>query len=215
MDDLLGDLPEKGAPLPGRADYALEGGTTVVEFPTPQYVAVFGHQGIKRDDPDFFVAYVMNQILGAGGFGSRLMEEVREKRGLTYGVNTYLVPMDNAELFLGQVASANDRVGQAMDVIRDEWRKLATEGVTAQELEDAKKFLTGAYPLRFDGNAPIARILVGMQVDGLPTSYIDTRNDNIEAVTLDDIRAIASRLLQPENLHFVVVGQPEGVETTN
>lgn len=215
MDDLLGDLPEKGAPLPGRADYALEGGTTVVEFPTPQSVAVFGHQGIKRDDPDFFAAYVMNQILGAGGFGSRLMEEVREKRGLTYGVNTYLVPMDNAELFLGQVASANDRVGQAMDVIRDEWRKLATEGVTAQELEDAKKFLTGAYPLRFDGNAPIARILVGMQVDGLPTSYIDTRNDNIEAVTLDDIRAIASRLLKPENLHFVVVGQPEGVKTTN
>ena len=215
MDDLLGELPEKGAPLPGRADYALTGGTTVVDYPTPQSVAVFGHQGIKRDDPDFFAAYVMNQILGAGGFGSRLMEEVREKRGLTYGVNTYLVPMDNAELFLGQVASANDRIAEAMNVIRDEWTKLASEGVTQEELDDAKKFLTGAYPLRFDGNAPIARILVGMQVDALPVSYIETRNAKVDAVTLEDVRNIAARLLQPDNLHFVVVGQPEGVETTN
>jgi zinc protease len=215
MDDLLGDLPEKGAPLPGRADYALTGGVTVVDFPTPQSVAVFGHQGLTRDDDDFFAAYVMNQVLGAGGFGSRLMEEVREKRGLTYGVSTYLLPMDNAELILGQVASANNRVGQAMDVIRDEWAKLANEGITKEELEDAKKYLTGAYPLRFDGNAPIARILVGMQVDELPISYIDTRNEKVDAVTLDDIRRVAKRLLQPENLHFVVVGQPEGVETTN
>ena len=215
MDDLLGDLPATGAPLPGRAGYALSGGVTVVDFPTPQSVAVFGHQGITRDDPDFFAAYVMNQILGAGGFGSRLMEEVREKRGLTYGVSTYLLPMDNAELFLGQVASANDRIGRAMDVIRDEWAKLANQGVTAEELEDAKKYLTGAYPLRFDGNTSIARILVGMQEDGLPTSYIDTRNAKIDAVSLDDIRKIAARLLQPENLHFVVVGQPEGVETSN
>lgn len=215
MDDLLGELPATGASLPGRADFALGGGVTVVDYPTPQSVAVFGHQGIKRDDPDFFAAYVMNQILGAGGFGSRLMEEVREKRGLTYGVSTYLLPMDNAELFLGQVASANDRIGQAMTVIRDEWDKLANQGVTAEELEDAQKYLTGAYPLRFDGNTSIARILVGMQEDGLSTSYIDTRNARINAVTLADIRRVASRLLQPENLHFVVVGQPKGVEASN
>ena len=215
MDDLLGELPVTGASLPGRADFALGGGVTVVDYPTPQSVAVFGHQGIKRDDPDFFAAFVMNQILGAGGFGSRLMEEVREKRGLTYGVSTYLLPMDNAELFLGQVASANDRIGQAMTVIRDEWDKLANQGVTAEELEDAQKYLTGAYPLRFDGNTSIARILVGMQEDGLSTSYIDTRNARINAVTLADIRRVASRLLQPENLHFVVVGQPKGVEASN
>jgi len=215
MDDLLGELPVTGASLPGRADFALGGGVTVVDYPTPQSVAVFGHQGIKRDDPDFFAAFVMNQILGAGGFGSRLMEEVREKRGLTYGVSTYLLPMDNAELFLGQVASANDRIGQAMTVIRDEWDKLANQGVTAEELEDAQKYLTGAYPLRFDGNTSIARILVGMQEDGLSTSYIDTRNARINAVTLADIRRVASRLLQPENLHFVFVGQPKGVEASN
>ncbi|MEP5760799.1 MAG: pitrilysin family protein [Litoreibacter sp.] len=215
LDDLLGDLPKSGAPLPGRAAYELAGGTTVVDFPTPQSVAVFGHEGIARDDEDFFPAYVMNQILGAGGFGSRLMEEVREKRGLTYGISTYLLPMDNAALFLGQVASSNDRVAQAMAVIQDEWSKLAKQGVTEEELEDAKKFLTGAYPLRFDGNAPIARILVGMQMDDLPISYIDTRNDKVNAVSIEDIKRVAESLLQPDKLHFVVVGQPEDVEASN
>ena len=215
LDDLLGALPETGAPLPQDVDVALTGGKTVVPFNTPQSVAVFGHEGIERDDPDFFAAFVMNQVLGAGGFGSRLMEEVREKRGLTYGVNSYLAPKDHAELFLGQVASSNDRIAQAIEVIRDEWAKLAAEGVTEQELEDAKKYLTGAYPLRFDGNSTIANILTGMQMDDLPIDYADTRNDKVNAVTLDDIKRVAARLMQPDALHFVVVGQPEGIESTN
>jgi zinc protease len=215
LDDLLGALPETGAPLPQDVDVALTGGKTVVPFNTPQSVAVFGHEGIERDDPDFFAAFVMNQVLGAGGFGSRLMEEVREKRGLTYGVNSYLAPKDHAELMLGQVASSNDRIAQAIEVIRDEWVKLAAEGVTEQELEDAKKYLTGAYPLRFDGNSTIANILAGMQMDDLPIDYADTRNDKVNAVTLDDIKRVAARLMRPEALHFVVVGQPEGIESTN
>ncbi|MEM9581523.1 MAG: pitrilysin family protein [Pseudomonadota bacterium] len=215
LDDLLGGLPETGAPMPVDADFALEGGKTVVPFNTPQSVALFAHEGIERDDPDFFPAYVMNQIFGAGGFGSRLMDEVREKRGLTYGVSTYLVPKDYGELVMGQVASSNDRVAEAIDVIKAEWRKLATEGVTAQELADAQKYLTGAYPLRFDGNSRIASILVGMQMDDLPIDYADTRNDKINAVTLEDIKRVAARVLRPDDLHFVVVGQPEGIESTN
>jgi zinc protease len=106
-------------------------------------------------------------------------------------------------------------VAEAITVIRDEWRKLAENGVTEEELKDAQTFLTGAYPLRFDGNAPIARILVGMQMDDLGVEYIATRNDKINAVTLDDIKRVAARLLQPDQLHFVVVGQPEGLESTN
>lgn len=215
LDTLLGDLPVEGAPLPGRAEYLLEGGITVVDFPTPQSVAVFGHEGLKRDDPDFFPAFVMNQVLGAGGFGSRLMEEVREKRGLTYGVYSYLLPMDNAELIMGQVASANERVAEAISVIQDEWRKLAQDGITDEELADAKTYLTGAYPLRFDGNATIARILVGMQMDELDISYVNTRNAKIEAVTREDVLRVAERLMQPDALHFVVVGQPEGLMTSN
>ena len=214
IDELLGDLPETGAPLPEDVEVSTEAGTTVVPFDTPQSVAVFGHAGIKRDDPDFFPAYVMNTILGGGGFEARLMKEVREKRGLTYGVYSYLAPMDHAELYLGRVASANDRIAEAVSVIRDEWAKMAEDGVTQEELDQAKTYLTGAYPLRFDGNGPIARILVGMQLDGLTPDYVNTRNDKVEAVTLDDINRVAARLMKPDALRFVVVGQPEGLDET-
>ncbi|MDC0737970.1 pitrilysin family protein [Cognatishimia sp. SS12] len=210
LDRLLSGLPETGAALPAAAEYALEGGETLVNFATPQSVAIFGHEGIERHDPDFFAAYVLNVILGGGGFESRLMTEVREKRGLTYGVNTFLIPKDHGQLYLGSVASANDRIRQAMTVIRDEWARMAAEGPSEEELAEAKTYLTGAYPLRFDGNGPIANILVGMQLDDLPIDYAATRNDKVNAVTLEDVRRVAQRILRPEDLHFVIVGQPEG-----
>ncbi len=212
LDDLLGALPETGAKLPDRAEVGLTGGVTVVPFDTPQSVVMFGHEGIERFDDDFFPAFVLNQVLGGGGFSSRLMAEVRKARGLTYGIGSYLVPMDHAELYLGQFASGNNRVSEAIDVVRAEWAKAATEGLTEEELERAKTFLTGAYPLRFDGNATIAGILAGMQSEGLPIEYIETRNQQIEAVTLEDIQRVATRLLRPDDLRFVVVGQPEGLE---
>ena len=215
LDKLLGDLPAVGADMPARAQYQLSGGVTVVPFDTPQSVVTFGHEGIERDDDDFFAAYLMNTILGGSGRQSRLMEEVREKRGLTYGVYSYLQPMDYGDLYMGSVASANDRVAEAIDVIRNEWIKLAENGVTAAELDGAKTYLTGAYPLRFDGNGPIANIMVGMQVTGLPIDYIATRNDKINAVTLEDIARVAKRLVRPDDLRFVVVGQPEGLKPVN
>lgn len=200
--------------LPGVADTHLPGGITVVDYATPQSVVTFAQPGIDRDHPDFFAAYLLDQILGGGGFESRLMQEVREKRGLTYGVYSYLVDKDGAQLWMGQVASANDRVAQAIEVIKDEWQKMRDSGVTAQELEDAKTYMTGAYPLRFDGNTPIANIAVEMQLEGLPTDYIATRNDRVNAVTLEQINRIARDLLDPETLTFVVAGQPEGLEAS-
>ncbi|MBJ6372825.1 M16 family metallopeptidase [Sedimentitalea arenosa] len=214
VDDLLADLPETGRPIPGPAEVSLSGGTTVVPFATPQSVAVFGQKGIDRHDPDFFAAYVLNQVLGGGSFESRLMDEVREKRGLTYGVYSYLAPRDLAAVYLGSVASANDRIAEAIEVIREEWSKAATEGVTLKEVEAAKTYLTGAYPLRFDGNGQIARILAGMQMEGLPTDYIATRNDQVQAVTIEDVNRVAAELLDPEGLRFVVVGEPVGLEAT-
>jgi zinc protease len=210
LDDLLGDLPATGAAFAPPVAYQLEGGQTIVDFATPQSVAIFGHEGIERDDPDFFAAFVLNTIMGAGGFDSRLMVEVREKRGLTYGIGTYLIDMEQAQLYLGSVASANDRVMQAVDVVRAEWARMATDGPTEQELNAAQAYLTGAYPLRFDGNAAIANILVGMQMDDLGIDYIAGRNDKVNAVTLEDVRRVAARLMRPEDLHFVIVGQPEG-----
>jgi zinc protease len=215
LDTLLGDLPATGAPLPGRADLGLTAGVTVTDFPGPQSVILFGHAGIKRDDPDFFAATILNEVLGGGRFTARLMTEVREKRGLTYGIGTYLVGYDHAELVLGQASVANANVAQAIEVIRAEWAKIATEGITEAELKATQTYLTGSYPLRFDGNGPIASILVGMQVIGLDPDYPKTRNDKVMAVTLEDVKRVAKRLYQPDALRFVVVGQPDGVAPTD
>ena len=211
LDTLFAGLPETGAALPARAPWLLEPGVTVNDFPSPQSVVFFGHQGITRDDPDFFAAYILNEAMGGGRFSARLMREVREKRGLTYGIGTFLAPMDHAEMYLGQFSASNDKVAEAIEVIRAEWAKVATGGLTETELAEVKTYLTGSYPLRFSGNGPIANILVGMQLEGLPIDYAVTRNDKINAVTLEDIARVAKRLYLPEALHFVVVGQPSGL----
>ena len=212
LDDLLGDLPAGSALEPAPLELDIPAGLTVVDIPTPQSVAIFGHSGIDRAHPDFFAAFILNTILGGQGIESRLTAEVREKRGLTYGISTVLISKDRANVMLGQVASANDRIGAAIEVIRDEWRKLARDGVTAEELQAAQTYLTGAYPLRFDGNSQIARILVGMQRQGLGLDYIKTRNAKINAVTLPEINRVAAQLLKPEALNFVVAGQPIGLK---
>jgi zinc protease len=154
---------------------------------------------------------VLNQILGGGNFRSRLMQEVRVERGLTYGISTFLVLFDHGPMMLGQFSSSNDLVAEAIDVLHDQWADVAENGVTAEELEAAQTYLTGAYPLRFTGNATIAGILSGMQIDEMPIDYINTRNDQVMAVTLEDISRTAARLMDPEGLHVVVVGQPEGL----
>ncbi|MEM1064438.1 MAG: pitrilysin family protein [Pseudomonadota bacterium] len=215
LDELLGGLPETGAPELAVAEFQLEPGLTVVPFETPQSVAYFGHEGIARDDPDFFPAFVANEIFSGAGFESRLMQEVRVKRGLTYGIGASLVPKELGALILGRVGTVNARMAETIEVVRDEWVRIAEEGVTQQELDSAITYLTGAYPLRFDGNRRIAEIMVGMQVQDLPIDYIATRNDQVRAVTLEDIRRVAARIYRPDDLHIVVVGQPEGLEASN
>jgi zinc protease len=212
LDNLFEDLPQSGPDFAPRVEAALEGGVTVVPFETPQSVVMFGHSGIKRDDPDFIPAYIANEIVG-GTRESRLMQEVREKRGLTYGIGSYLVPYAQSEVVLGQFSSSNAVTAQAIDVVKDEWRKLVQDGISAQELDEAKTYLTGAYALRFDGNAPIASILVGMQTAGLERDYIVKRNDLVDAVTVDDINRVVRELYTPEALTFVVVGQPEDLKS--
>ncbi|MBM2574805.1 insulinase family protein [Jannaschia sp. Os4] len=212
LDDLLGGLPETGPEGPGRADMAEVAGIDVIEFPAPQSTVRWAQGGIGLDDPDYFAAILVNHVLGGGGFGSRLTEEVRVERGLTYGIGTGLAPRDHAEQWLGSFSASNDKVAEAIDVVLDEWSRMATEGLTEEELEAAKTYVMGAYPLRFDGNARIAGILAGMQSIGLPIDYIPTRNDRVEAVTLEQANRVARELLTPDQLSFVVVGQPEGVE---
>ena len=211
LDRLLGDLPaEPWEPL-GPAELSSDRDLTVVPFDIPQSSAAFVQEGLARDDPDFIPAYVMNHILGGGGFSSRLTEEVREKRGLTYGVYSYLAPYDRAALMAGGVASSNDRVAEAIEVIRGEWARMREAGVTEEELDEAKRYLTGAYPLRFDSNAKIAGQLAGLMEEGFTPVYLEERNALIEAVTVDDVARVAQRLLHPEALMVTVIGEPEGL----
>lgn len=213
LDRLYGDLPETGPALPPVAEPKLGGGLEVIDLDVPQSLVFLGQRGIARDDPDFIPAFVMDYILGGGGLGSRLSTEVREKRGLTYGINTMLVPMDFGALYMGHFASANDRVAEAIDITRAEWKRMAEGGVTDQELAAAKQYLTGAYPLRFSGNGKIARQLLGIQVAGLDIDYVNRRNALVEAVTKEDVARVAKRLLDPSELTFVVVGRPAGLKT--
>ncbi|UWQ21437.1 pitrilysin family protein [Jannaschia sp. W003] len=213
LDELLGDLPATGGPEVADADYALGGGVTVVAHPSPQSVVLFGHESLRRDDPDFFAAYVLNHVLGGAGFNSLLMDEVRVKRGLTYGIGSYLVPREHAAQHLGQFSSSNAKAAEAVRIVREEWAEMAEAGADPKALEAAKTYLTGAYPLRFDGNGTIAGILSGMQLQDLPIDYIATRNARIEAVTPEDVARVAARIMDADDLHFVVVGQPEGLET--
>lgn len=211
LETLFDGLPKTGAEPAQPAEFSLGGGVTVVPFNTPQSVAMFGHAGIARDDPDFFAAFVVNEVLGGRGSNSRLMQEVREKRGLTYGIGTFLAAADLSETILGQFSSQNGSMAEAIDIVRAEWGKMSSEGITQEELTAAQTYLTGAYPLRFDGNANIANIMVSMQMEGLPIDYIATRNEQVMAVTLEDANRVAARIYDPDALHFVVVGQPDGV----
>lgn len=215
LDKTFGTLPAKAAPwkVPEVAPKTA-GRTIVVEKPLKQSNILFADRGLMRKDPDFYAAYVMNHILGGGGFTSRLYSEVREKRGLAYSVYTYLHPMDRSAIYAGGAGTANARVAETLEVVRGEWDKLAKDGVTEAELTAAKQYLTGSFPLRFTATERIASILVGMQTEDLGIDYLDKRNSYIEAVSLDDIRRVARKLLHPDDLTIVVVGEPKDVKPT-
>ena len=211
IDRILGDLPAQAtAPLPPPAQLKLTGETTVIDWDSPQTVVSFAQAGLPMSDPDYFAAFVLDHILGGGGFSSRLMDEIREKRGLTYGVGTGLANKVLGETWQGGMATANDKTAEAVALVREVVGNIR-EGVTDKELADAKTYLTGEYPLRFDGNGKIAGIFTGMQLMGMPRDYVNTRNGMIEKVTAADVKRVADRLLDPAKLEFVLVGRPVGL----
>jgi zinc protease len=209
---VFGGLPDKAelATVP-EAEWRAGASSQVIPLAVPQSVVTFGQPGLKRSDPDFMAAYILNYIIGGGGFSSTLMQEVREKRGLAYSVYTYLYPLDRAALFLGGVATKNEAVSQSINVIRDELTRIAASGPTADELENAKRYLTGSYALRFDSSVKIANTLLWTQIEDLGMDYIDKRNSLVEAVTLGDVKRVAAQLIKPGNLVITVVGQPVGL----
>ncbi len=213
LDTIFGDLPPIGKPRDLAPVAVSEAGKMIIEpFDNPQSTVQFSGAGFMQDDPDFFAAFVANHILGGGGFTSRLMNEIREKRGLTYDVYSYFQPLERAGIFTGGVASDNAKVAEAIALTKAEIDRLREDGVTEAELTDAKTYLTGAFALRFDSNAKIARQLLGYQLGGFPIDYINIRNNKINAVTMDDINRALKRFPAASELTFVVVGQPEGLE---
>ncbi|MEE8172998.1 MAG: pitrilysin family protein [Alphaproteobacteria bacterium] len=210
VDIALAGLPAEAFPASvPEAVFPSTGATHVIRMPLMQSVVIFGLPGLKRHDDDFYAAYVMNYILGGGGFTSRLYQEVREKHGLAYSVYSYLAPLEHAGLYMGGVATRNDGVAQALDIIRAEIARLAENGVSAEELSAAKQYLTGAFPLRLDTGGKVAGILAQMQFEALGIDYLERRNGYMEAVTLDDIGRVAGRLLDPARMRIVVVGDPQ------
>ena len=208
-------LAQTFQPLPGAAPGPVpnigklgDPGVHVLEMPVPQPTIMFGLPGIMRADPDFIPGYVANYILGGGGFSSRLTDEVRVKRGLTYGITTALTSYRKASVMVGSVATRADAVHQTIQVVKDTLSDFAANGPTQSELDDAKTFLTGSFPLAFASNAGIASQLGTFQRQGLDMGYVARRNALIQAVSLDDVKRVSKRLFDPAHLTVIVAGTP-------
>lgn len=213
VDASFGALPaQPNVTLPAQVTPKTAAQPVVIPFPNPQSIVIFGAPGIAREDPDWYAATVLNQVLGGGGMASRLFEEVREKRGLVYSVGTQLTPYKATSLVSGSLATSNAQVGDALKLVRAELARVAKEGVTDVELSAAKSFMTGSFPLRLTSNAAIAGMLVAIQNTGLPPDYIEAYPGLINTVTQADIQRVAQRLFARDDYLIVVVGQPAGLE---
>jgi zinc protease len=207
LDKTFGGLPANAtlvevSPIVSNATGTL----TFVNHPGSQSTMLLVQSGLNRHDRDYYTAFVMNHILGGSGFNSRLSREARDLRGLTYGIGSQLICYDHANLIAVQSQLSNQNVAEALALIRREWRRMIQEGVTSKELADAKTYLTGSFPLQLSSRQRISSILVYIQLYKLGIDYLELRNNLIEAVTLEDVNRLSSRLLDPESLAVVVVG---------
>lgn len=211
LDQVFGALPAASV-LPDIKDAVARPAPAdpiVRPLPQPQTLVMFSGPGLRRDDPDFFAAYLLNYMLGGGGFSSRLVEDLREKRGLTYGVGTGLSIQTHLWRWTGSVSTQNDKANEVVDAIRENIDRLGQYGPTEQELADAKAYVTGAFPLAFDSNAKIARNLLGFRQDDQDAGYVHRRNDYFEAVTLADVKRVAAKYMRARDFTFVMVGEPK------
>ena len=183
----------------------------ITTIDVPQSTIRFGRQGIGRDDVDYTAATVVNHVLGAGGFTARLYKEVREKRGLAYSVYSQNSEMDHAAMLVGATSTKNERAAESIEVIQSEIRQMAEGGITEEELDKARKYLIGSYALRFDTSRKIAGQLVSLQLDGYDVTRLDTRNEQIAAVTMEDASRAAKRLLGDGDLLVTIAGKPVGL----
>jgi zinc protease len=207
LDRTFGNLPAKGnlISIPD-VEAATPPQRAFIPFDVPQTAVTFGGPGIKRHDPNFMAAFVVNHILGGGTLSSRLYHEVREKRGLAYSVSDSLLWMDHSALFIGSTGTRADRAGETVDAVNKEIRRMAEAGPTEQELDEAKSYLKGSRMLSLDTSSKLASALLQYQLDDLPIDYLEKRNAIVNAVTLDDAKKAAQKLWG-NGLLTVVVGR--------
>ena len=212
IDKVFGALPSRANLCPV-ADIAIAGlgERRIIDVDVPQSTIRFALPGLPRKHPDYMIATVVNHMLGGGVFSARLFKEVREKRGLAYSVHSQLANWQHASIFSGGTSTKNERAAESLAVIEEEIAKLAAEGPTADELDKAKKYLTGSYVLRFDTSTKICDQLVNLQTENFPVEYLDERNAMINAVTLDDAKRVARDLFAGKKLLVAVAGRPEGM----
>jgi zinc protease len=214
IDRAFGALPAKNdlRPIPDVELHGL-GRRIVTKVAVPQAVVTFGGPGLARNDPDFMAAYVVNHIFGGGTFTSRLYSEVREKRGLAYGVSDNMIWFKHAAVTVGGTATRADRTGDAIAIIAAEAKRMAEDGPTADELAKAKSYIKGSYALTLDTSSKIAAQLVQIQTDNLGIDYIQRRSAMIDAVTLDDAKRVAKRLYG-QGMLVSIAGEPKGVASS-
>lgn len=195
LDIAFGGLPPKAqlTPVPD-ADFITTPKQVFLPLDVPQTAIMFGGASIKRDDPDFMAAYIVNHILGGGSLTGRLYHEVREKRGLAYSISQSLSWMNHANQFIGATATRTDKADEAIATISGELKRMAEQGPTQEELDGAKSYLKGAQMLALDSSTKIAGALVQYQLDDLGIDYIQRRPAIIDAVTLDDAKRVAKRI---------------------
>src|SRR6202012_5370530 len=207
LDHTFGSLPAKASltPVPD-IEVTRPPQRAFIPLDVPQTVVTFGGPGIRRHDPNFMAAYVVNHILGGGALSSRLYREVREKRGLVYSVYESLVWMEHSAGFVGNTGTRAEGAGETVDAINKEVRRMAEDGPTQQELDEAKSYLKGSQMLALDTSSKLGAAMLQYQLDRLPIEYIEKRNAIVDAVTLDQAKAVAQQMWG-EGLLTVIVGR--------
>lgn len=210
LDLVFGGLPEKSVVKEVKAFVPSDGKDVVLyKQDIPQTVVNMVMPGLRHSDADYHAAEIVDFVFGSSGFGSRLTEEVREKRGLTYGIYSDLSEMDHAEQFSVGVATKNESTQEVLDLINQVMGQMVQGGVTDKELKDAKAYLIGSIPLQLTSTDKISGILMSLRSLDLPADYLDQRQIALEKLTKDDVNRVAKRLLQPKSTKIILVGNPK------
>jgi zinc protease len=215
LDRVFAKLPAKAAPF-AVPDITAEGAgkTITVQRQIPQTIVTMAEGGMLRSDPDWFAGQLVNYALGGGGFSSRLMEDVRgagSKRGLSYGFSSALAPYKHSGLVMAGGSTKNSTAGELLSIVKTEFGKVHDNGITQSELDEAKIYISGSFPLTLTSTDRLSALLMQLRVQDLGIDYLERRDTLINSVTLSDAKRVSARLLDPAKLTTILVGQPEGL----